>query len=275
LQEMFEHLGRELRTDIESSVGRLLRDQDADRMGARRRRWPVASTMTTVLMVALAGLAAVFFWLHLDTERKWRAAVDQNAGLMAALNSRRSVVSARAGDAILAQDAEHDALTDQYQGFLAALEWGVNKSAAYPPDESPLGDERLETVNGLIRQLTQLGFTGVIRLESHMGDFCYVSAGSGALSLAPDDLPAERCDRVGLPADEARAASARQSVEFANFLASRNAAANIRVEIEPHGNTSPQVAYPSLQGVAAGEWNKIARQNNRVSIRIVPDRPSR
>ena len=75
------------------------------------------------------------------------------------------------------------------------------------------------------------------------------------------------------PLQEARSASARQSVAFANFLASRDPAAPIKVQVEPHGSSAPLVAYPALvQGVTAGEWNKIARQNNRVNFRLLPDR---
>jgi CheY-like chemotaxis protein len=268
LQEMFEHLGQDLRMDIEASVQRLVAERESA-PPARSR----ANTFAAVMSAVMAAVAAVFFWLHLDTQNKWRAAVDQNVGLMAALNSRRSAIAGEAGDSVRALDSRRDELAGRYQGFLAALEWGINQSATYPRDQVPLGDERLESLSGLLQRLTQLGFAGTGEINTYVGDFCYASSGGENFTLAPDDLPAERCDRIGLPPEEARIASAKQSLAFANFLSSRASAAPIHVRVEPHGSSAPLIPYPAQsQGVTAGEWNKIARQNNRVNVRIVPER---
>ena len=79
-----------------------------------------------------------------------------------------------------------------------------------------------------------------------------------------------RCDRLGLPASEARTESGRQSVAFANYLA--DPAVNggpIRIETEAFGNTEPRIAYPAAtDGVTAGEWNRAARANQRVEVRL-------
>jgi hypothetical protein len=75
-----------------------------------------------------------------------------------------------------------------------------------------------------------------------------------------------------LSPEEARGASARQSVAFANFLAAREPSSPVRLAIEPRGLAAPLVPYPvALAGLTAGEWNRVARQNNRVSVRLVPD----
>ena len=268
LQEMFEHLGQDLRVDIETSVQRLVAERDSE---PPPRSW--TNLFAVSVTAVMAGLAAVFFWLHLDTQSKWRAAVDQNVSLMAALNSRRSSIAGEAGESARAIDLRRDELDGRYQGFLAALEWGINQSATYPHDQVPLGDERLESLNGLLQRLTQLGFVGTVQINTYVGDFCYTGSGGENFALAADDLPAERCDRIGLPPEEARIASSKQSVAFANFLSSRESAAPIRVQVEPHGSSAPLVPYPTqAQGATAGEWNKIARQNNRVIVRIVPER---
>jgi CheY-like chemotaxis protein len=268
LQEMFEHLGQDLRVDIETSVQRLFAERDAGQAPPRKR----AVVLPTVAL-AMAGVAAVFFWLHLDTQRKWQAAVEQNIGLMAALNSRRGDVAEETGASARVPDPPRDVQPGRDRNFLAALEWGVNQSGTYPPDQPPLGDERLESLTGLLQRLTQLGFTGTVQINTYIGEFCYANSGTENFALAADDLPAERCDRIGLTPEEARSVSARQSVAFANFLQSRDRAAPIRVLVEPHGSGAPLVPYPALaQGITAGEWNRIARQNNRVTFRIMPDR---
>ncbi len=276
LQEMFEHHGQEIRADIESTVSRVLRDQALAPGAVETARAapapPGRGVATTLLVLALAALAGVFFWLHLDTQQKWREAVAQNASLMTALTSRRSLASAATTDTARHLDAERDEISGRFTEFVTALEWGVNQSALYPPGVEPFDSQRLETLRGLLDHLAELGFTGTVRLDSHVGDFCYSAGPQDTLVVAPDDLPADRCERIGLPADEARAASARESVAFANFLSTRRGDATMRIEVTPHGNVMPAVPYPSdPQGLTAGEWNLIARQNNRVSVTLRPD----
>jgi CheY-like chemotaxis protein len=274
LQEMFEDYRREMRTDLEAAVSRVLREHGTTESVATTAAppRPRRSVSGTLLVLALAALAGVFYWLSVDTQSKWRSAVEQNAGLMATLASRRAVASVATTDTVRQLDAERDEISNQFLSFVAGLEWGVNQSAAYPPGEEPFGNRRLETLRGLLERLNGLGFTGLVRLDSHLGDFCYVAGPDDSWTLAPDDLPADRCGRIGLPSSEARAASARESVSFANFLSARPQDAAVRVELMPHGNTSPAVPYPpDPQGLTAGEWNLIARQNNRVSVTLLAD----
>jgi hypothetical protein len=158
-------------------------------------------------------------------------------------------------------------------GIAAALEWSVNQAASYPPDELPFGDARLEMLKGLLERLHALDFQGTVRLESHVGDFCMRRTGDASWKPAPDELPVTRCDRLGLPASEARTESSRQSVAFANYLADPavNGSA-IRIETEAFGNTEPRIPYPALtDGITAGEWNRAARANQRVEIRLLAD----
>ena len=64
--------------------------------------------------------------------------------------------------------------------------------------------------------------------------------------------------------------SAQQSVAFANYLAElRVTGGPIRVELEPLGNSRPLVAYPLVtDGMTAGDWNLVARQNHRVEVKL-------
>lgn len=286
LQEMFEHHAREMRSDIEATISRALRAHAESLAAAPPPVVPPpvaampeaavppsrASRPTTLLMLALLALAGVFFWLHLDTQRKWRAAVEQNARLTAALTSGRSLASAAATGTARELAAERSRQSGQVAEFLSALEWGANQSAAYPPGTEPFGTQRLESLKGLIGRLEDIGFRGVVRLDSHVGDFCYLD-GTGTTTVpAPDDLPAERCDRIGLPPAEARALSAVESVAFANFRAVHAAGSAVRIELVAHGNVLPRAPYPAgVQGLTAGEWNRIAALNQRVDVSLLPD----
>lgn len=277
LQEMLADHNRALREDLETTVSRVLDEHLPNRAppatAGRLPFWPAGA-----LIVTLAAVAAIFVALHLDSEAKWRAVTQQNIGLLTELNARRASDLAEASSAAAGQSSGGDAPAasataagdDDTAGLAAALEWSVNQGATYPPDALPFDDVRLGKLTGLLDRLRALQFQGTVQLESHVGDFCMRRTGDGSLGLAPDDVPVTRCERVGLPPDEARTESGRQSVAFANYLAELGVTGGpIRVELEPLGNSRPLVPYPVVtDGVTAGEWNLIARQNQRVEVKL-------
>jgi hypothetical protein len=229
---------------------------------------------TTLLTLALACLAAVFFWLHLASQEKWQSVAAQNASLIAALESRRTIAAEQAAGVRQMFDVEQKMLRSRYADLLAAVEWGVNQSATYPYGELPLGADRLAILDELVQRLESIGFAGIIRLESHVGNFCLVSGANGQMEIAADGLSVGQCASVGLEPEEARARSAKQTIAFANYIgaAARRERSPIKVEVLPLGNSRPLYAYPPrLVGTLAGEWNRIAAQNNRGHIRLLLD----
>ncbi len=281
LQEMLTDYNRALRSDLESTVSRVLGERLPEaRTGtgpastsvgrSRVPLWPAGALIAT-----LAIVAATFLWLHLDSEARWRAVARQNLGLLAALNDQRATDVAEVGDARLKLDQTLAGESDKTAGVAAALEWSLNQNTTYPLETLPFGDERLEKLRGLIERLRTIDFHGIVRLKSHVGDFCMQRTAEQAYAPAPADLPATRCDRIGLSTEEARADSARQSVAFANYLAELTVAGGpIRVDLEPMGRARPLVPYPVLtDDLKAGDWNAIARQNHRVEVQLVADAP--
>lgn len=270
LQEMLVDHNRLLRADIETTVGRVLGEHLPNRGpstgAAPRSFWPSGALIAT-----LAAVAATFVWLHLDSEAKWRAATRQNVALLSELNARRAsdVVEASSEVAQLGKSVGPEPAP--LASVAAALEWAVNQGAGYPPDAVPFDELRLEKLSGLLDRLRPLGFRGTVRLAAHVGDFCMRRARDQSWELAPDELPVSRCDRAGLLPADAQAESARQSVAFANYLVRLAAAGGpIRVEIDSLGNAEPLVPYPVItDNLTAGEWNRVARQNQRVEIRLV------
>jgi CheY-like chemotaxis protein len=275
LQEMLADHNRNLRTDLEATVRQVMTERTGPQLpalpasprGMQLPFWPAG-----LLVVVLAVAAAVSFWLHLDSETRWRAVARQNLGLIKALGEQPagSVPNPRTLPAVT---AAVPAAMDRAAGIAAALEWSVNQAASYPPDELPFGDARLEMLKGLLERLRALDFQGTVRLESHVGDFCMRRAGDTGWKLAADELPVSRCDRLGQTVSEARSESTRQSVAFANYLSDPAISqGSIRIEIEAFGNTEPRMPYPvAADGVTAGEWNRAARANQRVEIRLLAD----
>ncbi len=275
LQEMLADHNRALRADLETTVSRVLGEHlptDWLARGTvlpppRMPFWPAGALIAT-----LAAVAATFVWLHLDSEEKWRAAARQNIGLLSELNARRTSDVVEATTEVARRDQPPVPKPDWPAGVAAALEWSVNQGASYPPDALPFDDVRLEKLTGLLDRLRALDFRGTVRLDSHVGDFCQRRTRDEAWEIAADDLLASRCDRMGLLPEEARAESSRQSVAFANYLAELAVSGGpIRVELEPFGNARPLAPYPAATAeLTAGEWNQVARQNQRVEVKLAP-----
>ena len=120
--------------------------------------------------------------------------------------------------------------------------------------------------------LEEQKFKGAVRIEWFVGDFCLSGDAAEGFSLAEGNSPSGKCDIVGNPFDDALSPAQRQSVDFANFVATlrRRTDGDIQVEVVNGGRSRP-VAYPEQEEKAtAGEWNTIAAQNNRVEFHVVP-----
>jgi CheY-like chemotaxis protein len=148
------------------------------------------------------------------------------------------------------------------------------ESEPVPYGEAPLSGARLERLREMIAQLKAGGFRGTVKIATYVGEFCLVGNGIEGYSMAADDLPASRCDLRGNPFDDGLSAAQRQSLPFANLIASlrQDKSDTVRVEVE-HEGRKPAVPYPrgdQLAKVSAGDWNKIAAQNNRVEFAAQP-----
>jgi len=147
-------------------------------------------------------------------------------------------------------------------------------SEAVPYGEPPLGGTRLERLQELIDELSAEGFKGKLKVAAYVGEFCLSGNGSEGYAIATEELPWRRCDMIGNPFEDNLPVAQRQTLEFANTLASlrKRAADSLSVEIVYRGRR-PNVPYPQgerLTKVTAGEWNRIAAQNNRVEFIMQP-----
>jgi CheY-like chemotaxis protein len=181
------------------------------------------------------------------------------------------------------QQLQLAALRQAVQGREVQLATAATARTAQPADieaepvpygEAPLSGARLERLRDMITQLKAGGFRGKVKVATYVGEFCLVGNGIEGYSMAADDLPASRCDLRGNPYDDGLSAAQRQSLPFANLVASLRQDRNgpLSVEVE-HEGRQPSVPYPrgdQLAKVTAGDWNKIAAQNNRVEFAAQP-----
>ena len=187
--------------------------------------------------------------------------------------------SGRLSTVIEQQQAQLGALQEQIRET-ARLQTAVAddveiNSEIVPYGEPPLGGTRLDRLRELIDELAVEGFKGKIKVAAYVGEFCLSGNGTDGYSIASEELPWRRCDLIGNPFDDSLPTAQRQSLEFANLLSSvrKRSADTLTIEIVYRGRR-PSVPYPQgerLSKVTAGEWNRIAAQNNRVEFVTQPN----
>src|SRR5687768_11221788 len=124
----------------------------------------------------------------------------------------------------------------------------------------------------MLTQLRASGFRGKVKIASFVGEFCLTGNGIEGYSMATEELPVKRCDLVGNPFEDSLPTAQRQSLAFANLLSSLRQEGGLSIEVV-HEGRRPSVPYPTTDQLAratAGEWNRIAAQNNRVEFATQP-----
>jgi CheY-like chemotaxis protein len=282
IQNLFDQQREILRREIEDShelIARRVADRvrnqpheeevaEADaRSSAPKRALNAAAAAFGILAV----IFAVLFWYREDS---WRELQQQNAELKQALEMRRANASQDSFEVRQQLDEYRQSRDEATMVALDSLEWAANQASQYDFADIPLGDFRLSVLQELTNHLMALGFQGVVRIESHVGNFCMAFGGPDGYGLAAAETPADECDQIGFGPSEAYEMGLRQSAAFANFINTARARTEgaVRYEIISYGNASPLLDYsPTPVGLTAATWNEIAASNNRVEISLYPE----
>lgn len=223
----------------------------------RQSRWPQVAAVGAIALIPILVLA-LFYTKELETSKSLRSAV---ATLQATIDG---------------QQAQLTTLQTSIQSASAAAaapEKADNTVAEVVPyGEAPLSGARLERLRDMLGELRSNGFRGKVKVVTFVGEFCLTGNGIEGYSMATDDLPVKRCDLVGNPFEDSLPTAQRQSLAFANLLSSLRQDDGLTVEVA-HEGRRPSVPYPTadqLARVTAGEWNRIAAQNNRVEFATQP-----
>lgn len=172
-----------------------------------------------------------------------------------------------------ATETQRQQLLAERGQWYRTLEWGLNEAGAYPWGEPAMSGARLDRLQSLVSQLSALGFSGVLRLKVHIGDFCLIADGNGSWQLAPPALPVTECEALGLPAEDALALSEYQGGAFHHFIEYSPLLADDRIRVEwlGYGSVNPRQDYPlHVEQLSAAGWNAIAARNHRVEVELIP-----
>ena len=154
-------------------------------------------------------------------------------------------------------------------GVLPALEWSANEGNFVALHAEPFSPQLADKIRSLVAHLERIGFSGEIRLTSHLGRFCLREDGGGNYLMASADAGMIDCDRVGHPLDGSTYVSDRLSVEFADLLLDDPAPGiTLNLVALDDAQSQPYIDYPDA-GATAGEWNAVALLNNRVEVELL------
>ena len=284
IQELFDQQRAILRREIQDSHARIasrVADEirspiPADTDPADPKPERLLPDALQVVVAVLAVIATVLAWLYWQREQSLSDLQQQNVELQRSLNESQTIASQDSYEIQQRLNEYRDSLDVTTSVALDSLEWAVNEASQYEFDELPMGDFRLSVAQELVSHLSALDFRGLVRIESHVGNFCMTIAGPDGYGLAAADLPANQCGQIGFEPGEAYELGMRQSVAFASFinLTGFRTGGAIRFEIISLGNSKPLLDYPATAvGISASAWNEIAASNNRVEITLFPYLP--
>jgi CheY-like chemotaxis protein len=154
----------------------------------------------------------------------------------------------------------------------AAPEAQPAQRLAVPYGEAPLAGSRLTALAALLADLEARGFAGTVTVTAAAGDFCLTGNPAEGYGLAPGEMPANRCDLVGNPYDEALSSAEREPAGFAALVAGVRERTHgaIDVRFEHLGHSPAPGAYPSAPDASAAQWNAAATGRNYLEFALSP-----
>ena len=146
------------------------------------------------------------------------------------------------------------------------IEWAINQNpqlSFYNPLSST-GTRRY--VIQLINQLDDFGFNGTLYLQFHSGNFCQQIIESGEQALVSAEKSLSQCQFILQDINNPSVLA-----EFENFLINISQEyPHINVIFESVGSQLTLQDYPEIsEDITAGQWNEIAKRNNRFNFVLV------
>lgn len=260
----------------ESSI--VIRERDAANTPVMReslspRQAPnpeIANWLIRGLYALLFLLPAIWYFIQ------YRQADESRIGLLQENAKLKSDIQRAAGadesDRLkVALSSQERAAHQQARALAKTIGWALNLHGQYDFDQLPLGDETLSRMRELMARLAAADFRGQVRIDTHVGEFCLIRDEQGAYRVPPRNLPFSRCEVVTHSPEYATLLGRRQSTDFARFLAEAAPGDKIQIEVVSLGKSRPLAPYPDrIMIQTAGEWNQIARLNNRIEIAVLP-----
>ncbi len=146
------------------------------------------------------------------------------------------------------------------------LEWAINQHSQLSFYQTLNSISTHSYMTQLLSQLDDFGFYGSLYIQFHSGRFCQEVIPAGQQALVSADKSVSQCQ---FNIDSVNDSSVL--AEFENFLVNINQDfPNINVVFESMGTDMTLHDYPENSAdVTAGQWNKVAKKNNRFNFVLV------
>ncbi len=231
------------------------------------------SVLPTVLLVVLLFVSVAWNF----SARNEAASNAQPVAANVAAGEQMPTSVLAAGETAPATDDGEDTdnkASQNLQAIWQNVSWALNQDTRYPWNEIALDGARMQMVGQLLERLARSGFAGKLILETHVGEFCLQGNPDKGFRPADDDTTLDQCSAIMNPVQPTDAPSTHQSLPFANLIASSPALqdGSISLEIQAIPRSEPLVAYPPREAATkAGEWNRVAAANNRITFRLLAE----
>jgi CheY-like chemotaxis protein len=230
---------------------------------------PTGWIVATAIAVLAAVASATFTWFQ---HERLQAALDRLATTVPAVPvadspAARAVVPPPAAPATPATPAAPARAAPIARPAAESLD-----VLPVPYGEAPLAGPRLARLASLLGELEARGARGVVTISWHAGDYCLTGNPAEGYLLAPDEMPADRCDLVGNPLADGLRPAQREPEAFAALVAATRARSGgaLDVRVVDAGRRSASASYPDAGSASAAQWNTAAAANQRLEIALQP-----
>ncbi len=242
----------------------------------RRPAWPWALLAGAGALVAILGAMCLTARADLSRARAESAAL--SAGNLQLQNTERELRRSLSDLTAALGAAASPAPGASPAGAASAgdREALAPRSETVPYGELPFDRGRLDALREVLTKLEAQNFRGAVKVTHFAGLFCLSGNPTDGYAVASAALPVGRCDLIGNPFDDSSPGQLRQSLAFANLVASvrQRTSGAISVTLDNGGATRPIQPYPQrTDSLTAGDWNRAAAANNRVEFVAEPAGP--
>jgi CheY-like chemotaxis protein len=133
--------------------------------------------------------------------------------------------------------------------------------------EAPFSPARIAALGSWLSGLERRGYAGIVRVTVAAGEYCLTGNPTEGYTPAPAELPANRCDVVGNPADDALRANVSEPPALAAVVAGVRERSHGTIDVRvAYANRSGSQGYPPATDANAGQWNAMAATRSYVEF---------
>lgn len=234
---------------------------------------PEGRQSPTLLFPVLVFLALIFVGYQLYASQQSQKIANEQYELLVKQNDEQGTLMSQVLDQLAVKEESTAAGITDVRVMLDALGWAVNVNPLTPFGEKPLSDQRIYMLGELLALLNAANFKGTIFIDIHLGNYCVVKTPAGEWILPEPESNLEECAMLEEAAPDVTL-NDQVSIGFLNYLHSTPVLTegSIDVELSNLGYDTPKFSYPpTTSATSAGDWNRAAALNSRLSFSFTPE----